>query len=101
MLLASVAICPGVWIPGGSRWAVQGSYKACSFHTKGLKLRSLKLPPGKSMYTITGAYTDEWKEKNLSVLKRRGEGEVWINRETGIDIYTLLYIKWIMNKDLL
>ena len=67
--------------------------KACSFHTKGLPFRSRKLPPGKNTQTIKDAYTDEWKEKNLSVLKRRGKGEVWINREIGIDICTLLYIK--------
>ena len=37
-------------------------------------------------------------KKKLIVMGVRGEG---INWETGIDIYTLLYIKQITNKDLL
>ena len=39
-------------------------------------------------------------ENELMVVNREGRGE-GIARKFGMDLYTLLYLKWITNKDLL
>ena len=52
--------------------------------------------------TNEGTYTTETdsqtSEKELIIAGGRGGGTV---REFGIDTYTLLYLKWITNKDIL
>ena len=40
-------------------------------------------------------------EKELMVTRGEGGGGEGIFRELGIDLYTLLYLRWITNKDLL
>ena len=45
--------------------------------------------------------TERDSENELMVAGGWGEGGEWIVRKLGINMYTLLYLKWITNKDAL
>ena len=52
----------------------------------------------RNLFTNRNRLTD--LENKLMATREKGRGE-GIVREFGIDMYTLLYLKWITNKDLL
>ena len=61
-------------------------------------LRNLKQMMQVNLFTKQNRFTD--LENKLMATRGEGSGD-GIVREFGIDMYTLLYLKWITNEDLL